>query len=100
MVAMTENGPIPDIDEMIEDDAMWLYFSSWVDLVALQNSETHIKAMYVHNKVITLDEVAYSQTPTFLGAPSRRIRLNPMRSELFDLLGRRTTVRPDLNNSL
>jgi mannan endo-1,4-beta-mannosidase len=57
MIAMTENGPIPDIDKCIEEDAMWLYFSSWSDLVTKQNSNEHIKQVFAHGNVITLDEV-------------------------------------------
>ena len=60
MVAMTENGPIPDIDACIADDAPWAYFSSWVDLVASQNSTAHIQSVFAHSKVITLDEVNMS----------------------------------------
>ena len=57
MIAMTENGPIPDIDKCIEEDAMWLYFSSWSDLVTKQNSNEHIKQVFAHRNVITLDEI-------------------------------------------
>jgi mannan endo-1,4-beta-mannosidase len=58
MIAMTENGPIPNPANCIEDDAMWLYFSSWVNLVASQNTYSHIKYVYAHDRVITLDEVS------------------------------------------
>jgi mannan endo-1,4-beta-mannosidase len=55
MIAMTENGPIPDIDKCIEEDAMWLYFSAWADLVAQQNTNEHIRKVYAHKKVITIE---------------------------------------------
>ena len=42
LVAMTENGPIPTITQAFADDAPWSYFMSWVDLVALQNTNAHI----------------------------------------------------------
>lgn len=57
MVTMSENGPIPDINKCIEEDAMWLYFSSWDDLVASQNTQAHIQEVFAHTKVITLDEM-------------------------------------------
>jgi len=57
MVTMSENGPIPDINKCIDEDAMWLYFSSWVDLVASQNTKAHVQEVYAHAKVITLDEM-------------------------------------------
>lgn len=57
MITMSENGPIPDIDKCISEDAMWLYFSSWGDLVASQNTTPHIQQVYAHPQVITLDEI-------------------------------------------
>lgn len=56
IVAMTENGPIPDIDQLKAQDAMWSYFSSWDDLVVEQNSTQHIKDVFTNNMVITLDD--------------------------------------------
>jgi mannan endo-1,4-beta-mannosidase len=64
MIAMTENGPIPTINDCISEDAMWLYFSSWVDLVASQNSSAHVQEVYAHSQVITLDEVVLPITQT------------------------------------
>ena len=46
LIAMTENGPIPDIALSFSQDAPWSYFMSWVDLVATQNTNTHIIASY------------------------------------------------------
>jgi len=63
MVTMSENGPIPDIDACVAGDAMWLYFSSWGDLVVKQNSRTHIKQTYANPHVITLDHVGMPPTP-------------------------------------
>ena len=55
IIALTENGPIPDIDQCIEQNAMWSYFCSWSNLVAEHNSPEHIRAVYAHPRVITLD---------------------------------------------
>jgi len=57
MIAMTENGPIPDVDDCMEEDAMWSFFLSWGNLVKTQNTESHIKSVFAHANVITLDEV-------------------------------------------
>jgi len=54
IIAMSENGPIPDIDQCIAQDAMWSYFSSWSNLVVEQNSIEHIQAVYDHPNVLTL----------------------------------------------
>lgn len=56
IVAMTENGPIPDVDQMIVQDAMWSYFSTWNDLVVAQNTTAHIKAMFANPLVTTLSD--------------------------------------------
>jgi len=57
MIAMSENGPIPDVDKCILEDAMWLYFSSWSDLVSKQNSNEHIKQVFAHQNVITINDI-------------------------------------------
>ncbi len=46
LVALTENGPIPDIDQAFADGAPWSFFMSWVDLVTAQNSNAHIIEAY------------------------------------------------------
>lgn len=55
LIALTENGPIPDPDECLEGDAPWLYFMSWNNLVFQHNSYQHIQDVYHHPKVITLE---------------------------------------------
>lgn len=42
LIALTENGPIPNINQAFMDDAPWSYFMSWVDLVTAQNTNAHI----------------------------------------------------------
>ena len=56
IVAMTENGPIPDVDQMVVQDAMWSYFSSWDDLVVAQNTTNHIKSVFANELVTTLSD--------------------------------------------
>ena len=55
LIAMTENGPIPDPDACLEEDAPWLLFMAWSDLVNSQNSEQHIKDVYNNTNVLTLE---------------------------------------------
>lgn len=54
LIAMTENGPIPDPSECLALDVPWLYFMSWADLVTEQNSEEHLRYVFSHPGVITL----------------------------------------------
>jgi mannan endo-1,4-beta-mannosidase len=57
ILAMTENGPIPDPDLCFSSDAKWAYVMSWSDLVTQQNSSAQLNLVYNHAKVLTLDEV-------------------------------------------
>lgn len=57
LIAMTENGPIPDINDCFTYDAPWSYFMSWNELTNQQNSTQHILDVYNHAKVITLENV-------------------------------------------
>jgi len=72
MVALTENGRIPDPDECIKDDAMWLWFMTWNDRYNSFQGETHREnfwtgeyinpqdhkmKVYHHPAVITLDKL-------------------------------------------
>jgi hypothetical protein len=55
LIAMTENGPIPDPGACLEQGAPWLYFMSWGNLVVDQNSEAHIQEVYDNPVVLTLE---------------------------------------------
>jgi len=56
IIAMTENGPIPDIDNCFSGDAKWAYFLTWDNFYDTQNSSQHVLDTYNHEKVITLAE--------------------------------------------
>jgi mannan endo-1,4-beta-mannosidase len=68
MLAMTENGPIPDPDACFTSDAKWAYFMSWSNLVTQQNSPAQLSLVYNHPKVITLDEVTTATNTAQLSA--------------------------------
>lgn len=55
LLAITENGPIPDIDSMIEQDAMWAYFATWDDFIVNENESSHVQSTYLNPVVITLE---------------------------------------------
>jgi mannan endo-1,4-beta-mannosidase len=71
MVAMTENGSIPDPDQVAADGAWWLYFMVWNDgngpegvtdssnfwTGEYHNDNEHKVHVYNHERVITLDEL-------------------------------------------
>jgi|GEM_PF-713276 len=68
LVALTENGPIPDPDMCFASDAKWAYFMSWSDLVTSQNSAAQLSLVYNHAKVTTLDEVTTATNVARLSA--------------------------------
>lgn len=58
VVAMTENGAIPDPDKLFAEDGGWSYFLTWNEFASnpAQNSLEFLKSVYAHPRVITLDE--------------------------------------------
>jgi mannan endo-1,4-beta-mannosidase len=79
IVAMTENGPIPDVNECLTYDAPWAYFMTWNNSLSYDNSEAHIKDIYTNSKTITLEakqtelnfiaDGVYKITPKHSGKP-------------------------------
>jgi len=55
LIAMTENGPIPDPEACLYQGAPWLFFMSWDNLVSEQNSTDHIRDVFNHTRVLTLE---------------------------------------------
>ena len=59
VVAMSENGAIPHIDQLFSDNAHWTYFCTWngFENDPAQNTANFLTTVYNHPKVITLDEL-------------------------------------------
>jgi len=71
IVALAENGAIPDPDECIKDKAMWSWFMTWNDsrntngethkdnfwTGEYHNTQAHKTKVYNHSAVITLDKL-------------------------------------------
>lgn len=67
LVALTENGAIPDPERMIQYGAHWSWFCTWsAEFIedGKHNSPEHIAAILDHEYVLTLDEL-----PEFLKLP-------------------------------
>ncbi|MDI9414151.1 MAG: glycosyl hydrolase [Bacillota bacterium] len=59
LVAMTENGAIPDPELALEQGIHWSYFVTWNgDFLEKWNGEEHLKKVYNHERVITFDNLA------------------------------------------
>ena len=59
LIAMTENGPIPDPGECFKQDAPWLFFMSWNELTTEQNSVSHIQEVFDNPMVLTIESANY-----------------------------------------
>jgi|GEM_PF-4090797 len=81
LLAMTENGPIPDIQKCFDLDAKWSYFMSWDNLVASQNSSQHIVDMFAHANVITLENYPQVILPVTLTRFTARLEGKHVRIE-------------------
>lgn len=64
IVAMTENGPIPEIGEAITYDARWSFFVGWNELIYSQNTTQHIIDMYNNPYVMTIENCPVYQDDT------------------------------------
>jgi mannan endo-1,4-beta-mannosidase len=66
IVTMSENGVIPDMDWLVKDGAKWSWFCTWTDHIknVKVNEAEHIKKVYNHTHVITLDELPDFDTYT------------------------------------
>lgn len=59
LLALTENGPIPEAADLAAQQVGWSWFSTWSGSFILDgttNSAAHINTVYNHDYVITLDE--------------------------------------------
>jgi mannan endo-1,4-beta-mannosidase len=60
IVTLSENGPIPDPENLFSEVAAWSWFCTWSGdfiLNGVLNSSAHINTVYNHDYVITLDEI-------------------------------------------
>ncbi|MCU6772646.1 Mannan endo-1%2C4-beta-mannosidase [uncultured Bacteroides sp.] len=54
IIAMTENGPLPDPDKCFLQDAPWALFMGWGDLLYEQNHSSHIVDVFHNKNVLTV----------------------------------------------
>jgi mannan endo-1,4-beta-mannosidase len=60
LVALTENGPIPDPEQLQNLRVGWSYFTTWhlnYIMDGYENHVNHIKSVYNHPYVVTLDKL-------------------------------------------
>lgn len=57
LIAMTENGAIPDPDLLQIYDASWSWFCTWNNFPRTDSSVAHLQKVFNHPYVLTLDEL-------------------------------------------
>lgn len=61
IIALTENGPIPDINNMVKEEAMWSWwmpwYSTWGSTFSSQTSNAMWKSNLNDERVITLEDM-------------------------------------------
>lgn len=72
MAALTENGPIPDPDLIIEKEISWLWFCTWCETPVVDKTRKHyseaytetnlLNKVYNHDYVLTIDELPDLET--------------------------------------
>lgn len=87
LLAITENGPLPDVDLMKEQDAMWSFFATWVDFIVNENSTEHVQYTYSHKNVLTLENMTCPFTNIdevlFMDEDLLHVYPNPTKGEVF-----------------
>lgn len=67
LVAMTENGCVPGPDQMVRDNAMWLYYNTWCGEFVVNRynrvtntytERTQLERVYEHPAMITLENLS------------------------------------------
>ncbi|MEJ7737175.1 MAG: glycosyl hydrolase [Chitinophagaceae bacterium] len=72
LIAMSENGPIPDVTNMFSSEATWSWFMTWNTLATDQNSNQHLLDVYNDARVITLENYV-SALPVLIAAFNARV---------------------------
>ncbi|MEO5996663.1 MAG: glycosyl hydrolase [Chitinophagaceae bacterium] len=73
LIAMSENGPVPDVGNVFSSEAAWSWFMTWNDLASAQNSNQHLIDAYSNPSVITLENYE-STLPVSLTSFTARIQ--------------------------
>lgn len=86
LIAMTENGPIPDPDACLDSDAPWSWFMSWSNLVVQHNTTGHIQEVYDNPRVLKAeaDEPPITFDVTFKLLNDRTLQSLPLTTVTFN----------------
>ena len=96
IIALSENGPIPDIDKEFEEDAVWSWWMPWYqtwggNFVDKTSDEEWTKCMN-DDRVITLEDLS-AGWGTYTSILSQHLS-QPTSQAIYDLQGRRLSKAP------
>lgn len=98
LIALSENGPIPDVDKEFEEEAVWSWWMPWYQswngkFVDKTSSAEWTKCMN-DSRVITLEDLSQGWG-TFVDTAIRSLQSEePADNNIFDLQGRRLAKVP------
>ncbi len=97
IIALSENGPVPDIQTCEDEDAMWPWwmpwYNTWGGKFVSKTSQEEWKKVMSDPRVITLEDLSQGWVAyTSISAP---LRQEPVRHMLFTLDGRLLQNLPD-----
>lgn len=97
IIALSENGPVPDIQKCEDEDAMWSWwmpwYNTWGGKFVSKTSQEEWKKVMSDPRVITLEDLSQGWVAyTSISAP---LRQEPVRHMLFTLDGRLLQNLPD-----
>ena len=98
IIALSENGPIPDIEKEIEEEAVWSWWMPWYNswngkYVDQTSAEEWTKCMN-DERVITLEDLAEGWG-TYIDTAIKSLKTaEPTDSSIYDLQGRRLSKVP------
>ena len=96
IVALSENGPIPDIDKMVDEEAVWSWwmpwYQTWNGRFVDKTSKEEWKKCMNDDRVITLEDLAAGWA-AYSGIQSAEATVGEGKA-IYDLQGRRLTGVP------
>lgn len=98
IITLSENGPIPDIDKEVEEEAVWSWWMPWYQtwdgkFVEQTSTEEWTKCMN-DERVITLEDLSEGWG-TYIETGIQSLKaVEPASQTIYDLQGRRLTTVP------
>lgn len=98
LIALSENGPIPDIEKEIEEEAVWSWwmpwYNSWDGKYVDQTSAEEWKKCMSDERVITLEDLAEGWG-TYIDTAIKSLKTAETANQaIYDLQGRRLSEVP------